>query len=48
MPESGPVKVHISLCLALEFTSSKLTATHKNTKLKEELLAGMREKAQVW
>jgi hypothetical protein len=48
MPESGPVKVHISLFLTLVFTSSKLTATHKNTNTKEELLAGMREKTQVW
>jgi hypothetical protein len=48
MPESGPVKVHISLFLTFVFTSSKLNATYKNTKVKEELLAGMREKTQVW
>src|SRR5438045_1127053 len=48
MPESGPVKVHISLFLALGFFFSKLTATYKNTKVKEELLASMREKTQVW
>jgi hypothetical protein len=48
MPEPGPVKVHISLFLTLVSFFSKLTATHKNTKAKEELLAGMREKTQVW
>ena len=48
MPESGPVKVHISLFLTLVSFFSKLTATYKNTKVKEELLAGMREKTQVW
>lgn len=47
-PESGPVKVHVSLFLTLIFRSSKLNATHKNTKIKEELLAGMRGKTQVW
>jgi hypothetical protein len=48
MPEPGPVKVHISLFFTLVSFSCKLHATHKNTKIKEELLAGMREKTQVW
>jgi hypothetical protein len=48
MPEPGPVKVHISLFLTLVSFSSKLTATHKDPKIKKELLAGMREKTQVW
>src|SRR5207342_1231138 len=39
MPEPGPVKVHISLFLTLISLFSKLTATHKNPKAKEELLA---------
>lgn len=47
MPEPGPVKVHISLFLTLVSFFSKLTATYKNTKVKEELLASMREKTQV-
>jgi hypothetical protein len=47
-PMPGSVQVHISLFLTLISFSSKLTATHKNPKVKEELLTGMREKTQVW
>jgi hypothetical protein len=39
MPDPRPAKVHISLFLTLVSFFSKLTATHKNTKVKEELLA---------
>jgi len=38
----------ISACLSLSISRSKLIATYKNTETKRELLAGMREKTQVW